>query len=277
MPAEAPAESKWGSWVVALVVLAGMTTLLLNQSFGSNSTTEGYQLGQAASVGDAAAVRASLQRGAVVDEPDLTGNTPLLYAAAGGHQSAVDELLSAGASPNHLNAGGTPAIVAAARSAPAEIVRSLLDHGATPDARTPRGMTAIMIAATGANEETIRTLVDAGADASARDDEGQTALWYAAGAEEPGQVLDLLLKLGIDVKVTDTHGRTALHEAAERGTTGSYETLVRAGANPNAVDHHGLTPAAILAERRRNEAADAARCGDARALNDHAPGFRVAP
>ena len=58
------------------------------------------RLTRAAAAGDIEQVRGLLERGAVPNEKDLVGFTPLMVAAAAGHLDVVRALLGAGADPN---------------------------------------------------------------------------------------------------------------------------------------------------------------------------------
>ena len=57
-----------------------------------------------------------------------------------------------------------------------------------------------------------------------------------------------LLKTGAELDAVDTHGATALHEAVERREPDIYALLVQAGANPDLADADGTTPAMLFEE-----------------------------
>ena len=73
--------------------------------------------------------------------------------------------------------------------------------------------------------------------------------------QKPQQLLTVQSQLQVvDVEVVDHNGRTALVMAAEDGRADVVRLLVALGADPNAADRNGVTPAhaAALAVRRRN-------------------------
>ena len=57
------------------------------------------------------------------------------------------------------------------------------------------------------------------------------------------ELTGLLLKSGADTKVVDQDGRTALHQAASKGSVEIVAMLIKAGADPKAkIESFGVTP-----------------------------------
>ena len=69
-------------------------------------------LNRAVQAGDRDRVRALLDAGAKVDEPDFLGQTPLLFAVSKGDEDLVVLLWRQGAAVNHPASGGTPLLPA---------------------------------------------------------------------------------------------------------------------------------------------------------------------
>ena len=61
------------------------------------------------------------------------------------------------------------------------------------------------------------------------------------------RLVDLLLKAGANVNAADDHGVTPLARAAENASTPMVERLLAAGADPNRAQTSGLTPLMIAA------------------------------
>ena len=91
-------------------------------------------------------------------------------------------------------------------------------------------------------------LLSAGADVARRDNAGRTALHYAVGAG--AMAVEVLLAAGSDVNAAGDGGATPLHEAIVRGNVSAIKALCRGGANCNARDQTGRTPADLLSENK---------------------------
>ena len=149
-------------------------------------------LHEAARAGDAAAVRAILEK-----DPYRIGKrqddklTPLHLAAAGGHAEVADLLLGASANPNVRDWVGSTPLHAAAQGGHAGITKALLQHGAWPAPFNQAGDTPLHLAARGGRLEAARLLLDAGADPNAKGACGGTPLHAAAeaGQLEAAQLL----------------------------------------------------------------------------------------
>ncbi|HSP97789.1 MAG TPA: ankyrin repeat domain-containing protein [Candidatus Dormibacteraeota bacterium] len=119
-------------------------------------------------------------RGAVVDEADNGGRTPLSFAAADGR---------------------------------VDIVTWLLEQGAAADRRDAQQRTPLFHAALGDHPEVIAVLVARGADVNARDQWQDTPL-IAACAKGNAGAAAFLLQHGADPALKDQEGRTARQRAA---------------------------------------------------------------
>ena len=98
---------------------------------------------RAALIGDAAAVRALLDRGARADERDAMARTPLMEAAFAGHSDTVAVLLEHGADPNATDNAGWTALMEAASKGHTETVKTLLFNGANPTYHNAKGWSAL--------------------------------------------------------------------------------------------------------------------------------------
>ncbi|GAA4855718.1 ankyrin repeat domain-containing protein [Luteimonas vadosa] len=174
----------------------------------------------AATVGDTDAVRRLLALGMAVDTPDAQGCTALLRAAGGGHLKTLDLLLERGADPQLAAHTGATPLSAAVSVRQGEIVDRLLAAGATLEQRLPGDVTVLMLAA-------------------------------ALGLPE---VCGRLLAAGANVQAADAQGLSPLHCAALYGFTSRerprllalFDTLLLAGAEPDAQAAGGVTPLLLL-------------------------------
>ena len=176
--------------------------------------------------------------------------TPLIIAAHNGHLNSVKILLGYGADieargtlkkGDEDSEGCTP-LWGAAAADHLDVVKLLLEQNADVDSKTSTGSTPLRVAAHEGHLDIVRCLVESGADVNARNDcnEESTPLVVACyhglfSANEIFSVTDTYLIQQCKV------GRTALHDAVERGHLKIVSELLALGASqlPNGV---GLTP-----------------------------------
>lgn len=174
----------------------------------------------AAIVGDADAVRRLLDLGMPVDATDNQGCTALLRAAGGGHRATVDLLLARGADAGRAaNSGATP-LSAAVSMRQTDIVDGLLGAGAELEQRLPGDVTVLMLAAALGLPDLTARLLTAGANVHASDAQGLMPLHCAALYGFTARERPRLLAL--------------------------FDTLLLAGAEPDAAAAGGVTPLLLL-------------------------------
>ncbi|WP_132985837.1 ankyrin repeat domain-containing protein [Luteimonas terricola] len=174
----------------------------------------------AAMAGDTGAVRRLLELGFPVDAADDKGCTALLRAAGGGHADTLELLLQRGADAQRAAHTGATPLSAAVSMRHGAIVERLLATGAALEQRLPGDVTVLMLAA-------------------------------ALGMPD---ICARLLTTGANVQAADAQGLTPLHCAALYGFTARdrprllalFDTLLLAGAEPDAVAAGGVTPLLLL-------------------------------
>lgn len=155
----------------------------------------------------------------------------------------IRRLIRQGADVNTRSASGEAALHWLASSERPGWVADALDRGAKINQPTRDGSTPLMRAVT-SDLATTRLLIQRGADVNARDDAGKTQLhWAAASGYRDPRVLRLLLDHGADPKAVDRFGETTVYIAAIIGSEACIETLLAAGADPNA--HNPLAEGAL--------------------------------
>ncbi|MEN1960511.1 ankyrin repeat domain-containing protein [Luteimonas sp. MJ246] len=174
----------------------------------------------AAMAGDTAAVRRLLELGFPVDATDEKGCTALLRAAGGGHGETLELLLEHRADPQRAAHTGATPLSAAVSMRHVAIVDRLLAAKVALEHRLPGDVTVLMLAA-------------------------------ALGMPD---VCARLLTAGANIQAADAQGLTPLHCAALYGFTARdrprllalFDTLLLAGAEPDAVAAGGVTPLLLL-------------------------------
>jgi len=108
-----------------------------------------------------------------------------------------------------------------------------------------RGLAPIHYAVLGNKAHLIDRLIELGANPRLTAPNGDSLLHFAAtfGTRD---TFDKILSLKLDVNQINKSGDTALHYAAARENLFGMEKLVKAGANPNIQNRNGLSPLAVL-------------------------------
>ena len=174
-----------------------------------------------------------------VNNPDVSGKTPLSYAAWKGHAGVVEILL--GQEGVNLQ---TP-LAYAASGGHEEVVKILLRlPEVSPDQQSNSGRTPLLHAASGGHEGVVKILLERGeVNPDKEDNEGDTPLLYAARGGHEGVVKVLLERGDVDPERLDNYGRTPLHSAVRGGHEGVVKVLLERGdVDPESLGDCGVTP-----------------------------------
>ena len=207
----------------------------------------------AAKLGDVAAVKSLIARGANVNTRTNYGATALHFAADRGHLEVIKVLVEAGADVNAKDEfyKFTPTMMAmmhkqkevveylqqviAARkdAAPVSPSTSAQSAPAQSTAKTsdPALSEELLSAAKKGDAVAVKSLLDKGADVNAKTRYSQTPLMFAAQHGHI-EIVKTLLEAGADVNVTDTFYKsvTALSAAADKGHADIVKLLLEKGA-----------------------------------------------
>jgi len=194
----------------------------------------------AAGKGHRAVASYLIQNQANIEHRSDNGSTPLSSAVISQSRSLVGLLLSHGANPNLCGPGGYSYLALAASQWSEACVSMLLDAGADINSRDEAGLSLyhhVAIAAsyyanTAKAKATIRLLKQHGLDINSQDHQGQSALHVLCGAlskdkkDAHGQhgddshianIAHEMLKCGIDPKLVNHQGFTAIQYAKQQG------------------------------------------------------------
>jgi hypothetical protein len=217
-----------------------------------------FDLVDAATSGDAAAVEKLLILGLSIDAVDAHGAPALVRAAGHGHAGVVACLLDRGANPAQAATSGATALSAAVSAHQQGAVDALLRHGVAADQPLVGGGTALMIAAGLGLPEFVQQLLAHGAQVDAADEQGTRALHAAAqfafagrDAERARRTLQTLLDAGSAIDAPNAAGQTALTlllgaHAPARSAVDQKQLLpllpllLKRGADVNAQDKRGV-------------------------------------
>ncbi|USE33832.1 ankyrin repeat domain-containing protein [Endozoicomonas sp. SCSIO W0465] len=115
-------------------------------------------------------------------------------------------------------------------------------EGIDIDVLDSEGNTALHHAVSNHNLETVKTLLKFNADPNIRNNCGFTPLHLAAGEPTCPDLFTLLIEHKARFDIPDESGHQAIHTAAEAGHELALETLIKNGANVNAIARDGRTP-----------------------------------
>lgn len=170
-----------------------------------------------------------------LEHRDTEWATPLCYAIVGGNIRIVELIISRGAI---IEPHSKLLLDHAVSTDRIDIVKLLFENGAN-SSKAPRIYD---------DNSDMRVLLKShgvpSKDINAPDKMGWPPLPYACRGdkgEHPEKVLNLL-KLGADIDVRSSKGKTALHCAAKAGFLKVINVLMENGANIDAVDNNGETP-----------------------------------
>lgn len=191
---------------------------------------DGKALLDAARKGDAAGVRAALDRGADIEARDGDRRTPLLLAAIDDHVEAARILVAAGADPDARDYRDDTAWLVTGVTGSVEMARTLLPANPDLTLRNRYGGTSLIPAGEHGHVEYVRFVTtNTRIDVNHVNDLGWTALLEAVilgdGGPDHQEVVRLLLAAGADPGIADKSGVTALQHAQRSGYRVIADTL----------------------------------------------------
>ena len=183
-------------------------------------------------------------------------NVPLYYAALCGFANLVEQLMAK--HPQHVNAIGgyymTPAVAALA-GRHFQLAQALHRSKSSVEPRGDSENTPLHSAAYYGDLEMVQVLLKYGVDVDTRNSHGSTPLNFASrnGHRNDPRVARLLIAHGADPNTVGSHGSTSLHRASISGRIELVRLLIEHGANVGAKDDEGRTPLDVASGEQREE------------------------
>ncbi|KAM4609145.1 protein TANC1 isoform 2-T2 [Polymixia lowei] len=171
----------------------------------------------------------------------LWGETALTAAAGRGKMEVCGFLLEQGAVVQQVNRRGVSPLFCAVRQGHWQIAELLLQHGADVNISDKQGRTLLMVASCEGHLSTVDFLLSKGASLTSMDKEGLTPLSWAC-LKGHKSVVQFLVEKGAVIDHTDKNGRTPLDLAAFYGDAEIVQYLVERGAVIEHVDYSGMRP-----------------------------------
>jgi hypothetical protein len=193
--------------------------------------------------GNAWSVQIALVGGALPDQFDPYGRTPLVYSIqlwdrGHGFKNVVQVLLAAGARVDLKSFDDWTPLMHAARLGHSEACEMLLAAGADPNAANFKGRTALMAAAYHLQESVLALLLQRGAAPTPADTQGRTAIdfldarrkllsWQTEDREKFRRCQKLLKTAGAKRRISTTLAPSGLHHFTEDELTQSRHPAVK--------------------------------------------------
>lgn len=227
-----------------------VVTLLLQHNAGDDKAVLHDALDGACYGGAFTAVQELLTKLSVEDWGSRPGQSiePLTTAVSGGYLKCAKALATHGINTN-LPSREIPPLLTAVYDKRLEVARLLLNHGADPNLSTERFKLPLLVAVDHGDIPMAKLLVEKGADIELEDQTSsklKTALCTASSGSNK-DLLDVLLAMGADVNHVVAGSFSPLVGAAWNRRIDNVRTLLKHGANVNAVVSYPLNWAPIIA------------------------------
>ena len=223
-----------------------------------------YSLHQAATEGDIEQIKRLLSEGVDMDLLDQEGSTPLCHAIKAGKTEAARLLVEEGADVNA--AGFWPPLSVAIDANDITTAEYLITHGARVD--LPGRWPPLEQAPYSSSVEMVELLIDKGAAVN----NGMWRAWEGTIEEGRKDILELLLRKGMDINSVDEDGLAPLGLALMMKNDEMVEFLLAKGAvfNLSYKDMRGLTALhyAVVAGNQETARQYLARGGNVNATDD---------
>uniref|UniRef100_A0ABK0LPG4 Ankyrin repeat and SOCS box-containing 2 n=1 Tax=Rattus norvegicus TaxID=10116 RepID=A0ABK0LPG4_RAT len=183
-----------------------------------------------------------------IDQRTLQEETALYLATCREHLDCLLSLLQAGAEPDISNKSRETPLYKACERKNAEAVRILVQYNADANHRCNRGWTALHESVSRNDLEVMEILVSGGAKVEAKNVYSITPLFVAA---QSGQLeaLRFLAKHGADINTQASDSASALYEACKNEHEDVVEFLLSQGADANKANKDGLLPLHVASKK----------------------------
>jgi len=179
-----------------------------------------------------------VDHGAIINESNKYGYTPLIYASKYNNFKAMKYLIEHGADINAKNNFDYSSLIYLSQHGNLEGVKYLVENGANIDDSERSGETSLMIACKNGFNDVISFLVNHNANINAKNSWGHTPLMYACESGDI-EVVKFLLSHGAHINDKNNKGDTSVLLACRTSHLKVMEFLILNGANILEIDQEG--------------------------------------
>ncbi|WP_294429470.1 ankyrin repeat domain-containing protein [uncultured Treponema sp.] len=176
------------------------------------------------------------QNGADIYAQDMEGNTPITKALESDSRKMLETLISSHNIASTDSSGNTALHIAISKDAPIEYIRYLVDAGSDVNARNKNGDSVLFMCVQKNRRDAGDLLLEKNADIFATNTQNNSPLRLAL--TRGGEVQDWLIN-SKTLNSTDGSGNTPLHYAAEWHLNNAIITLIQKGAKLQAQNGNG--------------------------------------
>ena len=225
----------------ALIITAGTAAVFKNllvpeKLAKARLVRAGYQLDnpsifKAVSERDSVALKRFQIAGMDLNQPNTSGDTPMVEALKAEDFRMVKALKQLGVKPVQKDGTGRPIESRLMQLQSHELVEFLLDHGADPNVEVENGIPAVAWAIHNQDEVLLRQVLDRGADVTAESKHGKPV--YLAMLNGDSTLMDELLTRGASSDTLTPDGKRLAVAAMDLEKPDLSQRLLQLGADPN--------------------------------------------
>lgn len=166
----------------------------------------------------------------------------LHYAVTGSAKDVIDYLLNQDINVNLIDQYGETPLFDCARKGKVNIAKRLIDKFANVNIENNRGELPIHLASFKGDLEMIKLLIESGSMLNKKSNDDRLPLHYAIAGGRVNAIDFLVKQSNYHYNVRDTHGNTLLHHASKTSNVEMIDLLLKEGLDPNALNDHFETP-----------------------------------
>ena len=185
-----------------------------------------------------------------------TKSHDIFHSIDKGHEAHLYTYLDDQGDPNQVDSKGRSLLARAAYRGNLAMVKKLIASGALVDHEDDQQNTALYMASSAGFDDIVRLLISKSKNINQADARGVAALHIASKKGHVGVVTLLCAHSTLAINLKTHDGKTALWYASCEGQLSTVNCLLKAGAQVDLPDPHGITPLLISCYEGHNDVVD---------------------